>query len=323
MSQSKYNIDKIPYLIYYHTVSDRQAPHLKYLIPMKSSKELEADLDYLGKFFEFISLAQFQNLLKTGQQSGKRKIVLTFDDGYSEVSDIVQPILLRKGIPAAIFLTSDFLDNQDLYYRCKVSIIKDVVFNNFPSPAVLQKLSQTFQNTVQSKYDIIHLLDSWRYNEIPLINSCAEIIGVDFQLYLSQQKPYLSQHQVKTLLANGFEIGAHSMDHPFYGKISLTEQLKQTMESMNRIQDTFHLPYRYFALPHSDSGICPEYYYHARKAVDLILGGYGVESYPHYQYYQRFSIERYHMYPYLAWKLETAIAYSKRHFYPSPSHLYD
>ncbi len=312
-----FKIGKFPFLVYYHTVSDRHLPHLRYLIHMKTSKELETDLDYLGKHFKFITLAQFQVLLENGQQSGKRKLVLTFDDGYSEVSDIVQPLLIKKGIPAAFFVPSRFLDNKDMFYRCKVSIIRNFIATHTLSESLLHKLSETLHKPLSSKYDLIRFLVSLCYDNSGLVNCISEIMGIDFNQYLEKYHPYLSHEQIYSLLACGFEIGAHSMDHPFYGKIALEEQLRQTSTSMDFIQHTFKLPYRYFALPHSDVGVSAEFYYHVRKNVDLLLGGYGLNSYPQYHYFQRFSIEKYGISPSIAWKIEATKVLLKKSIYPS------
>lgn len=306
--------ERFPYVIYYHSVSDRQLPHFKYIIPMKSSKQLEADLDYLSKHYEFISIAQFLSLRKIGNDPGKRKIILTFDDGYSEVSDIVQPILLRKGIPAAIFITGKFLDDQDMYYRCKVSVLQDNINKSPTSFETVLRLLKSFDKKVQSKYDIFHVLQTLRHHELPLINKIAEEIGIDFRSYLDQYKPYLSTRQVEILLTNGFEIGAHSMDHPFFGKISLQEQIQQTSASMDMMQKLFKLPYRYFAIPHSDVGISADYFLQESKVLDIILGGYGLHRFPQYQYYQRFSIEKYRCATPFAWKMETLKVNLKKTF---------
>jgi peptidoglycan/xylan/chitin deacetylase (PgdA/CDA1 family) len=294
----------LPHFIYYHTVSDRQPPHLKYLIHMKNSKEFERDIDFLFKNYEFISISNFIENTHVNKHLGKKKIVLTFDDGYSEVYDIVQPILQQKGIPAAIFITTDFLDNQDLFYKCKISLVKDTIMRLPLESSTIMQLSQISRQKMSSNYDIIKFIDSLQYKDVSLLNSIAKEVGIDFDKYLNLNKPYLTSEQIFTLIDKGFEIGAHSLDHPYFGKISFDEQLQQTKASMDIIQQKFRLSYRYFALPHSDAGISSAYYFHAGKLADIILGGYGLAIHKNYKYYQRFSIEKYRLSPSLAWALE-------------------
>jgi hypothetical protein len=38
---------------------------------------------------------------------------------------MAMPILRRKGVPATVFVNSDFVDNQDLFFRFKAALIID------------------------------------------------------------------------------------------------------------------------------------------------------------------------------------------------------
>ena len=55
--------------------------------------------------------------------------LLTFDDGFREIYDIIAPILLDKGIPATFFISSGFLDNRELCYQHKASLLVEKVRN--------------------------------------------------------------------------------------------------------------------------------------------------------------------------------------------------
>jgi peptidoglycan/xylan/chitin deacetylase (PgdA/CDA1 family) len=107
-----------PRFLYYHTVRDRHLPHLRYIRHFKSLDELEKDLDYLAKGHQFIALTQLQESLQNGQPLPKHSLVLSFDDGFSEIYTHIAPLLSRKGIPAVFFLTTDFIDNKVMFYRC-------------------------------------------------------------------------------------------------------------------------------------------------------------------------------------------------------------
>jgi len=290
-------------MIYYHSVSDRNLPHLHYMIRMKSSQEMQKDLEYLSKKYDFISVSDFLN---STNHDSKRKpeLILTFDDGYHELYDIVQPILLRMGIPAVIFIPSNFLDNCELFYRCKISIIRDRLQHDKDLRNSLNSKVEQLSSSLTSNYDIKTALRRMNYGDSRLIDEIAELLGIDFQEYLTKNTPYLTSGQVKDLLHNGFEIGAHSIDHPFYGRIPLQEQLKQSIESLDLISSKYSLPYRYFALPHSDHGITEAYFQKMKTHADIILGGYGKLAFSEYRYYQRFSIEKYAVSPSAAWHCE-------------------
>jgi Polysaccharide deacetylase. len=113
----------------YHTVSDEHLPHLKHIIHYKNIQDFEKDLDFTLKHFQFVNWDEFKDL-QTGNFKPKKKIaLLTFDDGLREFYDVVAPILERKGIYAINFINPKFIDNKELMFRCKASLVVDVLNN--------------------------------------------------------------------------------------------------------------------------------------------------------------------------------------------------
>jgi len=91
---------------FYHIISDNPPPHIKHLYPIRSVKQFEKDLDFLQKYF---TASEFDS------GNNKPQFILSFDDGLSEVYDIVAPILKRRNIPAIFFVNSAFVDNKDIF----------------------------------------------------------------------------------------------------------------------------------------------------------------------------------------------------------------
>ena len=110
---------------FYHAVSDIPMPHIRHLYRVKTVAEFERDLDFLLKHYTPIDFHELPNLLQHKPRSGKPPMLLSFDDGLREFYDPIAPILLRKGIPAICFLNSGFLDNKDLFFRYKASLLID------------------------------------------------------------------------------------------------------------------------------------------------------------------------------------------------------
>ena len=53
----------------------------------------------------------------------KNAFLLSFDDGLKEVFTTIAPILLKKGVPASFFINPCFIDNNELFYRYKISLL--------------------------------------------------------------------------------------------------------------------------------------------------------------------------------------------------------
>jgi hypothetical protein len=125
-----------------------------------------------------------------------------------------------------------------------------------------------------------------------------------------KNKPYLTSKQIKNLILNGFTIGAHSIDHPLYANLTIEEQLRQTMESVQFVKNKFSLNYSVFAFPHSDYGVSKEYFTKINdcSVVDISFGTAGMIEDCVSNNFQRFSLEK----PLIPAKNILALQYAKR-----------
>jgi peptidoglycan/xylan/chitin deacetylase (PgdA/CDA1 family) len=93
------------------------------------------------------------------------------------------------------------------------------------------------------------------YAKRALLDALAEVLEVDFADYLARRRPFLTMGELSSLVADGFTVGAHSLDHPPYGQIPLHEQLRQTRESVEFVRATVAVGPAAFAFPFSDEGV--------------------------------------------------------------------
>jgi len=243
----KENIEKSFPLDYclpvYHCVSDENLPHLNHIINYKNVKQFENDLDFFSKYFQFVNWEEFKDYFRGNFKAKKKIALLTFDDGFREFYDVVAPILERKGIYAINFVNPAFIDNKDLMFRCKTSLIVDSIKNS------------TSNNTGISLEEVLKI----NYQNKSKLNQIAEKLEIDFGKYLKEQKPYLDSDQLKELTTKGFGISAHSWDHPLYCELSLEDQIQNTVKSLNFIKENKFLDDS-FAFPFTDFGVKKDFF---------------------------------------------------------------
>lgn len=260
-------------LPYHHLVSDKDVTHIKHLYPFKGIKAFKQDLDYLLKHFVPVSLQDVISSLKTGQALPARSFLLTFDDGLREVTETIAPLLIKKGIPAAFFLNSAFIDNKTLYYKFKVSLMVESLKTVNHSSATLAKLAETLG--VSGNDVLIDGIKAISYNNKELADTAGIILGLSFDDFLREQRPFMTIDEIGELVQQGFAIGGHSVDHPYYHQLTLEEQLAQTRESVNFLTERFPLSYRAFAFPHTDEGISNAFFENILNnpdGLDVIFG---------------------------------------------------
>lgn len=233
-------VDFGPLILVYHLVSDEKLNHVRHLFPYHDVKNFERDIDFLATHFDFIDWDTFLEQKKAKTRSKKPSILLTFDDGYAEFYDIIVPILKRKGIYAINFINPKFIDNKDLMWRCKASVILSETIANKEKEAQLSEMLSR-----QTNSSILNI----KYENQSQLNQIANELEIDFKDYLKNNNVYLATNQLKALQNDGFGISSHGWNHPLYNQLSLDKQLENTQKSLdymtenNFLADSFAFPF--------------------------------------------------------------------------------
>jgi peptidoglycan/xylan/chitin deacetylase (PgdA/CDA1 family) len=279
---------------FYHAVSDVTPPHLAGLYKVKSLKEFEGDLDFLLKHFNPVTIDEVINEQKT---PSKPSFHLSFDDGLREISDFIEPILTRKGIPATFFVNPDFIDNKNLFFRYKASVLVHY------AESYQQEYWKDFhefcnKHNLKGK-SLPEVCFSIRYKEVKMLDEIAEILGFSYESYLREFNPYLSNSQLESLVKKGFTVGAHSMDHPEYWNLTGKEMLHQTLQSANWVKERYKQKYSIFAFPFSDKGVGSEFFrtlgYDNKPLISISFGTAGIKNEVFKLHKQRIPLEGYNL----------------------------
>jgi peptidoglycan/xylan/chitin deacetylase (PgdA/CDA1 family) len=289
---------------FHHLVSDQPVPYIEKLYAFKNTLQFEADLDWLLTHFRPLTLQEV--IAQTAAEAAGHSLsqppgfLICFDDGLRWVYETVAPILLRKGVPAAFFINSAFVDNKDIFYNFKKGLILDHIDRKHnpgalaaidqlssphPPPSraraifdkkILSAAGELFNRRLETAVQLRVAIRSINYLNKQITDEVAKILELDQQSFWASEKPFMSTVQIKELTGKGFAIGSHSIDHPLYALIPPGEQLRQTRESTQWITDTLGLPYKTFAFPHVDTGVKDDFFRELvegpQPELDLVWG---------------------------------------------------
>lgn len=259
--------------VFYHTVFDRPPPYFANLYSVKTPAAFEADLDLLlNAGLEPLSL---EELLAVDTPSGlpPRRFFLSFDDGYREMAETIAPILKRKGIPATFFLCSSVLDNTSWLFEDQIGLIRQRL-----AARAEGSTSREANRMLNRHGHTLESLASCRMPATSLIADLTPVLEIDWMSELATYQPYVTSEQVRSLIQDGFSIGAHSINHPLFERLDDDERLRQFSESLKAIVSRFDLPYRVFAFPYGEFGIPRASIESFRKSglADAIFGTRGL-----------------------------------------------
>ncbi len=281
-------------LPFYHAVSDHPPAHLRHLYPVPGVEEFRRDLDFLCGNYPVLSPEIFLEEGKVHQREG---FVLSFDDGLREVKDIILPLLEERGIRAIFFLNNDFIGNRGMFYRYKASLLIEATRDRQKKAKLEEFFGGEKEEFPGGRSGISLFLKQLSWRHLPLIDRLCELAEIDITGYLRDNRPYLEEGEIRDIMDRGHFIGAHSFDHPLFGSLDFSEQVRQTLESMEELQSSFGMPYRFYAFPFTDHGISekllPAVYGGEKKLLDASFGTAGLKKAVRYPHYQRIPMEKY------------------------------
>ncbi|MBN1415606.1 MAG: polysaccharide deacetylase family protein [Bacteroidales bacterium] len=282
-------------MVVYHTVCDKAPVHIKHLYQPRSLSTFTDDMKFLLRYYEPIGLSRLKDRVLKNEKTTKNQFFVSFDDGLSEFYSCAAPLLKRLGIPATCFLNTAFIDNKDMFYRYKISVLIEEIQKHKDNPDFWKEfhalkdsygIPQGYYRTVLLNLD---------HTSISFIHEAAKLAGLDFQEYLKTNKPYMTATQISELIQQGFTFGGHSIDHPGFKLLDDKEKIRQAVQSIREVSERFNLNYRTFAFPFTDHGISKAFFnaLYAEYPIDLSFGTAGLKQDIVRRNLQRIPIEEY------------------------------
>ena len=206
-------------------------------------------MKYKAKGFDFISLAQLNDIIKFDVIPERPFVSFTIDDGYLDNYTKALPIFERHQVPFAIFVATDFIDNKAILWW---DSIEDLIMTH-----------KSIVTSEGKRYSCESYQDRWntfRYLRERILNLDQKNLecelnemfsDYDIDWYEPVRKKGMSWEHIISLAAHPLcTIGGHTISHPALSKLSLDEALREISEGKKRIEQKISQPITYFAYPY-------------------------------------------------------------------------
>jgi peptidoglycan/xylan/chitin deacetylase (PgdA/CDA1 family) len=254
-------VDRRPLVLGYHRVVPEYRPDPTVSLPSMdiSASMLAAQLDWVGRRYDVVSLDELGRLTESGKRTRRPLAAITVDDGYRDAYEVAFPLFRRKGIPAAFFLVTDLVGSTEipaydrLYYQLARGFAREgtvaravwaAVTAMGLAPSARRRLSES-----RKAYDALQLL----------LGVLSETQAHDLADFLEGDAPLpssLSAHlrcldwdMARTMLAGGMTIGSHTCRHTFLNLERPGVVEKETRCSRGRLEAQLGRPVLHFAYP--------------------------------------------------------------------------
>ena len=261
----------------YHRVLEKLDATLDYSQPgmIVTVPAFERQLAFLQRSFDIVALGD----LLDGRPRRRPRCVITFDDGWRDNHDVAMPILWRRGIPATVFLTTDFIGTARVFWHTELiallmhgdltALRRDVAVLADHPRAVQDCLRQCVAAApVPHAAEVDAVVETVKAHceedEIDrLLTTLARTAGLSRPLPPGRRF-FLDWHQVDAMAASGFEIGSHGCSHRILTRVPVDHAHNELVRSRHEIERRTGRTVKHFAFPNEDAN--PELVALAAKA---------------------------------------------------------
>lgn len=277
---------------FYHTIEPNEPSMIRHLYEPLLLTRFNQDIDFFLKNFCPISAKDLYLSVLDENPIRKPSFFLSFDDGLREIYDIVFPVLQKKGITATVFVNTDFIDNKDLFYRYKVSLIIEAIQQQPQLEILVQIILNDFvqYETKNVRQRLLALTPV----HIPVIDRLLAVCGIDLASFMQEKQPYLTWQQIQELSEAGWHIGSHGTNHTAFQELTTDDRINQLKQSFRVISQYVKQDFRMFAFPFTDAGINSEFIHIVfdQHLADIIMGGAGLYPEKLKNHIQRIPLEK-------------------------------
>jgi peptidoglycan/xylan/chitin deacetylase (PgdA/CDA1 family) len=202
--------------------------------PGAGVRGFEQQLLRLRRLGTVVPLASALRQLATGQPLPPRAIALTFDDGYRDNLELGVPVLERLGLPATFFLVPGILSGtvrpwwEEVAWALARTRKTAVEWDGRVLPAG----GRAGRRSLEWLTDRLKQQDQAGRGRA--VAELLERLEPDGEL--DHRELFLGWDGARELVRRGFSIGAHSMDHAILARETPTAQLRDLVESRQRLQ---------------------------------------------------------------------------------------
>jgi peptidoglycan/xylan/chitin deacetylase (PgdA/CDA1 family) len=235
-----------------------------------------SNLESISRFFEFVSLSSWIERRAEGLSLPRKACAVTFDDGWQDNYEFAYPILQELGIPATIFLVSDMIGTDELFWPERLSRIVIEISRSHsdswrhPSLKWLREAhtSYQFKEVAPTREELSQLINASK--DLPDQEIHARLDGIQDQLGINNQAgnpSLLNWNQVADMSQSGLiEVGSHTRHHIRLNSRTPRDIMEsEIVSSKKHIENLTHSDVKTFCFPNGD---------YSEEALDLVQQNY-------------------------------------------------
>lgn len=212
-------------IVVYHRVTDEVRTPLTV-----STRRFRAQIAYLRRFYRVVPLSAVIATLRDGGRFARPTAAITFDDGYRDNLTVAAPVLCEFGCPATLFVATAPQEAGEVLWWDLLALAGKGASDQL---AWVKGLSHG---------DFCRAIGEARA-AVPAERQAREA-----------QRLYLTWDEVRQWQAFGFDLGAHTVNHPIVSRLTPEQVRAEVRQSRAALERATGRPITTFAYPNGGPG---------------------------------------------------------------------
>ncbi len=234
-------------ILMYHEIAPRDTSVFRYFPVLCTTPEsFSAQLDWLTRHFEVISMDEAMHRLTDGTAQDSRAVVITSDDGWMGFHRYGRKALRHRGLPATVYVTTGVLKGQVPWHvRWRLLLEQH--------PQMLALLAQHLGRAEPflNADSAISALKGLNYTRIcSLWRQAVEVTRFEEGTLPSDW--FIGEDEVREALQSDITIGAHTVNHPILPNEPEEIVRRDVTASKSNLEALSGQPILHFAYPNGD-----------------------------------------------------------------------
>ena len=236
---------------------------------------LARQLRHLREHYSPVSMAQVSAWLSGGAPLPENALAVTVDDGYRDFYQVAYPVFRDYGIPATVYVVSDFLDRRLWLWVDQVRH----AFLHAPEQSFVLELggpstrsfelasAESRRRAARAVTEAAKKLPNAQ--RLEFLERLPGALHVDLPAEAPAEYEPMRWEEAREVASGGIELGAHTRTHPILSSVASTEALVDEIAgSKRRIEEQLGRPVDHFCYPNGSTQDFTDAAVAAVKAAD-------------------------------------------------------
>jgi peptidoglycan/xylan/chitin deacetylase (PgdA/CDA1 family) len=216
---------------------------------------------HVARHYNPVPLARIMDWLEGKDGALERAVGITFDDGFRNVLTDAAPVLKKHGIPATLFVTTDFVFKNEMLWPDR--IVSALALTKAPRFEINAggELKSFDLSTREAKLRASTILTALcktldQSERLALVDMIEQRLGIDRASRFSAREGFrpIDPEEMRLLPHAGITVGAHTCSHPILARLTARDQAHELVESKRLIEATTRVACDQFAYPNGGPG---------------------------------------------------------------------